>query len=549
MKRYKITLISIVWLALLGGCDYLDYSEASYMLEEDVFREYSRTKKYLTYIYSQLQHDFNSIDGAMRASGTDEAVHVNSLSSIRRFNDGTWSPQQTIDAQWGNLYSGIYNVNMYLKGIEGKRWDDLKWNEDYAEIMEQFSLYPYEARFLRAYFYFELFKRYGGVPIIEKELSPEEANQVVRASAEDVANFIISECDTVIEKLPATYFGFSTNSEVGRATKGAAMALKARTMMYMASPLHNSTNDVNKWIDAAEASFTIIDSAFYSLEANYEDVVNKEASTELIFSVRQKETSSFEVANFPVGYEGGKTGTCPTQNLVNAYEMAANGLAISDPLSDYDPNNPYDGRDPRLEKTVIVNGSLWKSQIIEVWYGGANAKPKPDATKTGYYLKKYVIESVELSPVVSPKRHEWVLFRLGEVFLNYAEAMNEAYGPVDAGTFGMPALTAVNMIRGRAGMPPFPAGLSKSEFREKLRNERRVELAFEDHRFWDIRRWKIGDETTDIKGIAVGGNFLEGYTYTETDLETRTWDDRMNLYPIPQSERYINSGLSQNPGW
>jgi len=543
-------ILSILLILLaLSGCDFLNYDEISYLSEEQIFNEFSRTKKFLANIYSQMPSDFMSIDGALRASATDEAEHVNPFSDIQRFNDGSWSSLVTLDAKWQSMYSGIYNVNMFLKDTKGQLWEDLKWNEDYQELMTQFNLYPYEARYLRAYFYFELFKRYGGVPLITTLISEDEANSVARASVEDVVQFIISECDSAIAKLPVTYHGLP-QEETGRVTKGAAMALKARTLLYYASPLHNPDNDINRWINAAESAKAIIDSAWYSLESDYANVVNNEFSTELIYEKRAGETNDFEKANFPIGYEGGNTGTCPTQNLVNAYEMKSNGLPISDPASGYDPNNPYYGRDPRLNKTVIVNGSSWKGKTVEVWYGGMNADPKPNATKTGYYLKKYVIESVNLDPGnISKKRHTWVYYRLGSVLLDYAEAMNEAYGPEDPAHLGLSALEAVNQIRSRAEMPDFPTGLSKEDFREKLRNERRVELAFEDHRFWDVRRWKIGEETKQIKGITVTVLSYGVYSYTEKIVENRVWDEKMNLYPIPQNELFINNNLKQNPGW
>ena len=148
-----------------------------------------------------------------------------------------------------------------------------------------------------------------------------------------------------------------------------------------------------------------------------------------------------------------------------------------------------------------------------------------------------------------PKRHNWVLFRYAEVLLNYAEAMNEAFGPENAATYGLTALAAVNEVRLRAGIAEFTAGMTVDDFRTKLRNERRVELAFEDHRFWDVRRWMIGSETTEIKGVIAALNPYGGYVYEERDVESRIWDERMNLYPIPQSERFKNQNLTQNTGW
>jgi len=539
-------------MPVLGGCNKsLDYDESSFYTEDAVFNSPSLYKALLTTIYGYLPTDFNPIDGAMRSSASDDAVHVWDLSDIKKFNDGSWSALQTVDNQWGNLYNGIRAANLFLQKAEGQTFEDLRYNDGYKEMMIQYDNYPNEARFLRAFFYFELIKRYGDVPLVTTVLSAEEANNVTRAPYRQVVDFIVSECDEVIPKLPNSYASIP-GSETGRATKGAALALKARTLLYAASPLHNADDDQMKWIDAAYASKEIIDLQQYNLESNYENVVNNISSSELILETRQNFSNAFEAANSPVGFQGGNTGTCPTQNLVEAYEMQETGMNVLEQGSGFNPDDPYTGRDPRMYETVLFNGASWKNVSIEVWPGGLNGPPTERATKTGYYLKKYLIESVSLSPVnPTTQQHTWVLFRYGEVLLNYAEAMNEAFGPAGTGpgSLTMTASEAVNLIRARAGMPAFPDGMSKEDFRQKLRNERRVELAFEDSRFWDIRRWNIGDSTTKIYGVDVNRANSGALSYTVKLVENRIWNDRMNLYPIPQSELYINHALSQNPNW
>jgi hypothetical protein len=435
--------------------------------------------------------------------------------------------------------------------------------------MKAYVVYPYEARFLRAFFYFELAKRYGGVPLDTTILTSAEANSISRASYDDVVKFIVRECDSAIAKLPVSYAStVFISGETGRATKGAAMALKARTLLYAASPLHNPTNDASKWVAAANAAKALIDQlgANYTPLRAYTSVVNSissSANKELILEVRSATSSTFESANTAIGFIGGNTGTCPTQNLVDAYEMKQTGLGINEAGSGYDPANPYATsgtaqRDPRLAMTILYNGAIWKTpQFVKSYYGGLNGPPTANATRTGYYIKKYMFESVSLDPIsLSTALHYWVLFRYAEVLLNYAEAMNEAYGPQVAGPAplnNLTALEAVNIVRARTGiaMPAFPAGMSQYAFRDKLRNERRVELAFEDHRFWDIRRWKIGPSTTTIRGVDATLVTLSPFvcTYTPKIVETRVWDDKMYLYPIPQTELFINHNLVQNPGW
>jgi hypothetical protein len=550
MKRIK--LIGIVGLLsfFMGSCSYLDYSEASYLQKEDVFSDWNRTQNFLSDIYSSLPLGFTPIGGAMRASATDDSEFVLDYSSVQKFNDGSWSAIQILDDQWGNMYSGIRAVNVLLEEVKGRTFNDYKWTDTYADEMTQFNNYANEARFLRAYFYFELIKRYGNVPLIKSVLTEAEANAVSPASYDDIVNYIVSECNAIIPLLPVTYVGFTSAQETGRATRGAAMALKARTLLYAASPLHNPTGNSQKWVDAAKAAKDLINTATYSLEANYNAFLNNVTSKELILERREGNQNYFEKANFPIGYEGGNTGNCPTQNLVDSYEMKANGLSITDPNSGYNAALPYSGRDPRLDLTILYNASTFKSKQVECWYGGANAAPKTNATRTGYYLKKHLLEAISLDPnSISTRQHTWVLFRYGEVLLNYAESMNEAYGPENASTLGLTALQAVNQIRTRAKMPLFPAGLTKDQFRTKLRNERRVEMAFEEQRFWDIRRWKIGDTTRDIYGMEIAKNADGTFKYTKKLIERRVYEEKMNLYPIPQAELYKNNKLQQNTGW
>ena len=549
MKRTKHIAFLVLALITLGACEYLEYDESSYLLEDQVFSDFDRTKQFLSGIYAYLPDGFNPVDGAMRSSATDDAIHVWKYSSVQKFNDGSWSAAQPIDNVFGTMYNGIRAVNKFLVETDGQIFEDEKYNEDYGDQMLQFNYYPYEARYLRAFFYFELAKRYGAVPLITEPLTQEEANTVSQASFNTLIQFVVDECSFVADSLPVTYANLP-NGETGRATRGAALALKARALLYAASPLHNEANNPELWAAAAEAAHDVIYLGFYELEGNYGDLYNNHESMELILGRNENETNTFERNNFPIGFEGGNTGTCPTQNLVEAYGMQSSGLPIDDPGSGYDPNFPYQDRDPRMYETILANGDAWKGKTIETWYGGANAAPKPNATLTGYYLKKYVIESINLTPTnTTRKNHTWILFRYGEVLLNYAEAMNEVYGPEDPSTFSMSALQAVNEVRLRAGMPEFPAGMTQSEFRKKLRNERRVELAFEDHRFWDIRRWKIGEETINIYGILITENIFGGYAYNKKLVEKRIFEERMNLYPIPESELFINSDLTQNAGW
>ena len=563
MKKQHYINCSLIILLLLGftNCSDLNYDETSFNRKDDVFSDFARSKAFLNGIYAYLPTDFNSVDGAMRASASDEAEHVNDVSSVQQFNDGSWSAIQTLDNVWNSMYAGIRASNLFLKESAGQTFPELQYNNlpgnDYPDIMLQYKNYAFEARFLRAFFYFELVKRYKDVPLITTVLTPEEAVNVKQSSFTEVVDFIVSECDAIQTALPLNYTNFSSAKETGRVTKGAALALKSRILLYAASPLHNPANDVLLWQKAALAAKAVIDLNAYTLTSSYALVVNNPSLTpgpELIFERREAASSGFESRNFPIGYQGGNTGTCPTQNLVDAYEMRLNGLPINDPASRYNPASPYAGRDNRLAQTIIFNGSQFKALAVETFFGGKNALPITFATKTGYYLRKYVIETINLDPragAVSTREHTWTLFRYGEILLNYAEAMNEAYGPEVAAAvpLTLTALSAVNTVRRRVTMPVFPAGLSKDAFRTKLRNERRVELAFEDHRFWDVRRWKIGEQTKDIFAMDITRNANLSLTFAPKLLEVRPWQERMYFYPIPQSEIFKNTNLKQNTGW
>jgi starch-binding outer membrane protein, SusD/RagB family len=550
MKQLRFRLFFIVLICLWGCDNFLGYDETTVNTKEEIFSDFAFTKAFLSNIYSRLPEGFDDIGNSMRASASDEAVEIQPLAVVQRLTDGSWSAIQTIDSQWSNLYSGIRAVNLFLKETEGQTFEDQRFNANYDQIMEQFGLYPYEARFLRAYFYFELIKRYKNVPLIITILEAEDANSVQSTPFADVVQFIVDECDTVAQQLPVNYSSISLN-ETGRATRGAAMALKARTLLYAASPLFNESGGTEEWYEAAVASKAIIDSTWYSLINDYSSIINNRTSNELIFERRLGQSNTFERSNFPIGFEGATPrGTAPTQNLVDSYEMQSTGLMITDAGSGYNADNPYEGRDPRLSHTVIYNNSQWKGQTVEIWNEGQHGPPQQGATVTGYYLKKGVIESINLAPGSTTQQiHTWVLFRYGEVLLNYAEAMNEVFGPSNASALGMSALEAVNLVRNRANMPEFPSGLTQQGFREKLRNERKVELAFEDHRFWDLRRWEIGPSTTDIYGIDITRSSTESFSYNRKLVQRRVWEDKMYLYPLPQTELFVNENLVQNPGW
>ena len=280
---------------------------------------------------------------------------------------------------------------------------------------------------------------------------------------------------------------------------------------------------------------------------------------EIIFGRRYNSTSAgdhvVEGYNYPVGVEGGTGGNCPTQNLVDAYDMK-NGMPISDAASGYDAANPYNNRDPRLAATVAKNGDVWptyQKAALQTWQGGVNAEPQTNATPTGYYLKKLCNGSISLASnsTVQNATHMWLTFRMGEFYLNYAEAVFRYLGSADATTSELPmsAREAANKTRQRAGVGEFAAGMDNATFWTRYQKERMVELAFEGHRFWDVRRWKEADKflksITEMK-LTLGDDGTINYA---RNTVSRQWDDKMYLFPIPQTELMKNPNLTQNPGW
>ena len=257
-----------------------------------------------------------------------------------------------------------------------------------------------------------------------------------------------------------------------------------------------------------------------------------------------------ESGEFPIGYNGGNGSTNPTQEMVDAFEMN-NGKAITDPSSGYDPQNPYKNRDARLGMTVHVDGADFKGRKVETYVGGQDGLDKSTtSTKTGYYLKKFCAEWVNPYEGNSTVGRYWIFFRLGESLLSYAEAMNEAYGPdADPKNYGMTARQAVNKVRSRVYMPGVLA-TTQDEMRTKIMNERRVELAFEEHRFWDVRRWKLGSQyfNKPIHGMRITKNG-NSKTYTVFKVEDRVYSEKMNWLPIYYYDIIKQNNLEQTPGW
>ena len=559
MKKF-IYIILAAALAL-PACNLLDFDETSGVYDrDDMYETYSYAQRMLTNIYSYMPQDLGTIGDAMRDCGSDDAEFGDPDGSVQRFNNGNWSAVSTVDDSW-ELYNGIRCVSEFLESIEKIDFSKYYYDSKYERQMEHVKTFPYQARVLRAFYLFELARRYGDIPVPMKMLTIEEANSIEKTPFDQVIEFIVAECDECAPNLPVTYIGM-LDDEYGRATKGFAMAVKTKALLYAASKLHNPEMDVQKWKAAALAAQDVINLGIYVLDSG--EKVNTTSSPENILVRMNSESSSFEEYNFPVRFtEGQRTymsGTYPTQNLVDAFQtingydvtLTADGWVSDDP--DFDPARPYDNRDPRFARTILANGMDFKGTKIETFVGGADysATRSDLGTCTGYYLRKYINEATSFIPEAEAEyKHHWVIYRYAETLLTYAEAANEYFknpAATDA-ELTMSALDVLNQVRLNAQMPPVDA-YDYESFVEAVRREWRVEFAFEDHRFWDVRRWNIGATTqTQVDGV----NIVEtssGLEYSRKMVEKRTWADRMNLYPIPKSELFSNPNLNpQNIGW
>jgi hypothetical protein len=422
-----------------------------------------------------------------------------------------------ISSRWGDSYSGIGRVNSFIANVD--KVPDM--SEDLKTRMKG------EAHFLRALFYFNLENYWGDVPLVLDPPNPDTQDTLSRTPREQVVQQILKDLDSAEMVLPLKY----GSSDVGRATKGAALALKAKVLLFEASPLFNTSDDVNRWKTAADTLKAVMDlasAAGYGLYPNYRTLFlpENENNQEVIFDVQfiyPLEGNSFDLIDRQYN------SNAPLLGLADAYQMK-NGLPISDPLSGYNPDSPYVNRDPRLYATIVFPGDT---------YMGSTVKSSRFAI-TGYGVEKYSIYTEDKPPsdladLKSGQSYtNYMVIRYADILLMYAEAQNEYAGP-DATVYD-----AINKVRERAGMPDLPDGLSKEAMRDAIHDERRVEFAAEGYYYNDIRRWKTAE---NVMNATI-------YTWDDSPIETRNFDPAKDYWwPIPQTELDLDPNLEQNPGY
>lgn len=603
MKRFiPVFIIAVAIGGWISGCKRNLYVvPVEFKSAEDVFTDSARAEYFINNAYSDMPADcaqsFNWMDGnAMLASACDEAMHIStnktSPSAPQRMSAGNWNPSSM---RYYRNSDGAGEIGSWLKwgGYHGNRKANTAIKNVYLlpnTVSQRFKhRIKGEAIFIRAMHHWFLFQKWGGIPIVDKSFEATDNVLVPRNSVRQVVDFIARSCDSAVAELPQE--PYSTPSEVGRADRGASMALKSRILLYAASPLYNRSGadtllcygnyDINRWQLAAKAAQDVVDLGWYELyqpyagggtangQKNYQELFNAwgagTGNKEYIFARLRGTNRDTETDNFPAGFTNSKGGTCPSQDLVDAYEMT-DGTAFNWNIAS-EAKSPYTLRDPRFYASIIYNGAKYakfagkSNYVFETFEGGANATGLAK-TETSYYLNKFM-DYANVNPAQSSGAayHNWPYFRYAEILLNLAEAGNEFSGPnylVPGALKPLTPLQAVNLVRTRAGMPSVEVSFAKrgiavnqDNLRELIRNERRVELAFEDHRYYDVRRWMIIEQLPKfIRGCRITKKTDGTFTYDPSIVaEVKVFEPKDYFYPIPQTEVNRNPKMQQNPGW
>lgn len=551
--RYLISLVVICGLFISCDKDILDKKNLASFPEDDVWKDPNLTRLFLDNIYAS-RPGFDNANPPIVDNIVDETRIGASTGNPFNILQGTWTPSSNYFDYWA--YVDVRKANEFLKGIKEKSSlsQDLK------------SQYTGEVKFLRAIIYFDMVKRYGGVPIITEPQSRDEDLFVKRNTTDECYKFIIKELDEAAALLP-----YKDKIATGRATKGAAMALKSRALLFYASQLYNTSNDKSRWADAAKAALDVMNipgAQGYALYPDVRRIMLDKSNSEVIFEVQYRKPDKehgWDAQAKPLSIAIGiGPKRCPLQELVDAFPMA-NGKTIYQSGSGYTETNPYVGRDQRFYATIVYNGAEFSGRTQYSYVGHRDGIGNSFCTTTGYYQRKGVDETNKGYSSGKGSDQNWIEIRLGEIMLNYAEAQNEAVGP-DPTVYG-----AVNAIRKRAGiLTDLGAGITQDSMRTLVRNERYVELCYEMKRYWDLRRWKIAENPKVLNGRRYTGMKISlpaGVTLP-TDITTPVttpiaWkyerivvDPKPSVFlphmyymPIPSTQRATNPNLEQNLGW
>ncbi len=615
---HKICLIALA-LTATSCAKYLDIVPKEFHQESDLFSDIKQAEKEVAVLYNRLPWDHNASIGASgmtMAAGSDEAVHNwTSATAALLYLRGGWNPANNPLGNYNETYEQVRIAYRFLENVDNVPILDDRLKYSYQN--EIIPRYKAEVKFLIAFYYFELFKRYGAIPIIDRFYTIVENDVLIqkdRRPTNEVVEFIVNLCDEAALGLPLNYE--NDPRELGRATKGAALALKAKTLLYAASPLFNGGEldgqsiavngepikntllgvkntdgtplfnqqyDREKWRIAADAAMDVINLGEYSLRSVQRELFYNRDFEEMIFWKQGGGASGWDVPLMPNGTDIGGSGALSlTQNTIDSYEMK-NGLPIDDPNSGYDEDSwqtvsmpvyrnrtwqnvnvtirgMYYNRDPRFYTDVYFNGMpLLHRNVITEFVQGSSPGTAHDgwaksgqSTYTGYYSQKWVNPQQTPASQRTTSYRNFPFFRLADVYLWYAEAMNEYLDNPNTEVY-----THINYVRNRVGMPGLPiAGRASDQtkvgMRARIRNERKIELAMEGHRFFDIRRWLIGHtpECTDLIGLDVNRSGDAFYVRKQVLGGKRVFLLQHYLMPIPAEEtNKAPDVIKQNYGW
>ena len=542
-----------------------------------------QARYFLNEIYlNNLYNGHNRVGGDYLDAATDDAMSIsNDEPDVLKLFMGQFTASNRVssDMYWGEFYNGIRKANILINHIDVVPFN-LKYTAANGEVHPLNVSMKAEARFLRAHFYFELVKRYGGVPLLgDRVYDLNDDLELPRNTFAECIDYIVSELDAIKDDLRG--LPMSDAFEYAHTpTKEACMAMKSRVLLYAASPLFNespiepgnelvgyASYDPTRWSLAAQAAKDFIDEfgsegkANIGLTADVRDVFlgfyDQSTNPELIFFRQDGKNKNVETNNGPLGFTGNALGngrTTPSQNLVDAFPMLDGKMPGESNKYVYNANDPYANRDPRLNKTVLHHGSNWLGRVLDLTQGGVNNPSGASSNQTGYYMCKFMgkYDSNGRTDYDDQQVHLWPMFRYAEILLNYAEALNESETSPSQEVYD-----AIIALRQRAGIEAgddnlygLDLNMTQGEMREVIQNERRIELAFEEHRYWDIRRWEIAEEVLNqpLRGVTIFSNSGR-ITYNEVSVLSPKFERRRYLYPIPYAEVIKNRNMIQNPNW
>ncbi len=546
---YTIILIFILPFVFSCSEDVLDREPLDSYSDAAVWNDPALISAFISNIYRGFPVDWNTT-----ACCTDEVTRRNNATyNLITAGDLTPGNTQMVNYWYGgsggnsggagywscSYYETVSKCNIFFANIDKATFDETTRNRMIGEV-----------KFLRAYAYFRLVCFYNGVPLITTTFNLDDDFYLPRNTYDECMKFVLDELEEAIPLLPLTYDA----ANLGRITKGTAMAAKARALLFMASPLNNPANDQTKWQKAADAAKAVIDLGIYSLYPDYrksyqdDAIYNSEVIWNRLYNNVPYPEMRVELSHFPPGYYG-YAHIHPLQNMVDEYERTNGLLPKEDP--EYDPyNGQWENRDPRFYACINYDGAMFQGREVECFLpGGQDSNEGPieawNATTTGYYARKFGNESIIRPRGTNVGNTPWPHFRYNEVLLNYAEA-NYFLGKEDI------CRQYINMIRSRPSVNMPAVTATGSDLLKKLQHERKIELFLEGHRFFDVRRWKIAPEvlSIDAEKVDIHKDPVTGVkTYTYSVFQPRNFPDKMYYLPIPQAEMEKNTNLVQNPGY